>query len=118
MPAQPTPAPTCAIGAIMMVNFGTGAPLIPPGASLQSFFGSTTLPASSNVFAVDVNMSAPTCSVPWTVSSSDRTAVQLSPAQGQGEAWVEIFVVANSGGARATPITIAGQTVTVSQQGK
>ena len=54
----------------------------------------------------------------WTAVASNRDAVNLSPASGSGRGQVELFIPQNTGAARSTVVTIAGQQATVSQAGR
>ena len=52
---------------------------------------------------------------PWTAVSNSPFIVNVSPASGTDDGTVTFTVTANSGGARPGMLTIAGQTVTVTQ---
>jgi len=83
-----------------------------------SYFQATILPVQSSVYVVDVNSTPVGCLTTWTAVSANTAAVQLSPASGTGRGQVELFMPANTGGQRATLVTIAGQTATITQAGR
>ena len=83
-----------------------------------SYFQSTVLPAQSSVYVVDLNFTPAGCVTTWTAVSADTSAVQLSPAVGNGRSQVELFMPANTGAQRSTPVTIAGQTASITQAGR
>jgi hypothetical protein len=100
-----------------MTSF-TSTPSPAQGTRYEFFYGSSVLAASSAVYLVDVNAAPAGCTTAWTALSSNTSAVQLSPAGGNGRGQVELFIPANAGAQRATPVTIAGQTATITQQGR
>ena len=111
-------SPTCDV-AITIGAFSNGAPPTPgQGTPWTSFFAATVLPAQALVYIVDLNFSPSGCLTPWTAVSSDTSAVQVSPASGNGRGQVELFMPANTGAQRSTNVTIAGQTAVVTQSGR
>ena len=91
-----------------------------PGASApQPACSPTVSPASQNIGAgggagAPVNVSAPgTCQ--WTATSNAPWIAVTAGAIGTGNGSVAFSVAANTGGARAGTLTIAGQTFTVNQ---
>ena len=90
------------------------------GAPWLSFFSTNVTQAVGAVaYFVDVD-AAPSGCLPatWTAVSANTSAVQLSPPSGNGSSRVEIFPTTNTGPARSTAVTIAGQTATLTQAGR
>jgi hypothetical protein len=113
------PTPIACTTAITIGLFSNGSPASPgQGMVWTSYFGATVLPATASVYVVDINYSPAGCIANWTAVSSDTSAVQVSPASGSGRGQVELFMPANSGAQRSTPVTIAGQTATITQAGR
>ena len=83
-----------------------------------SYFQATVLPAQASVYVVDINYTPAGCLTAWTAVSADTSAVQLSPASGTGRSQVELFMPPNTGTQRSTPVTIAGQTASITQTGR
>ena len=83
-----------------------------------TYFQATVLPAQALVYLVDINFTPTACSTNWTAVSADTSAVQLSPASGTGRGQVELFMPANGGATRSTLVTIAGQSVSITQAGR
>ena len=111
-------APTSCSAAITIGRFSNGAPPSPgQGMVWTSYFQTTVLPAQATVYVVDINFTPAGCLTPWTAVSANTSAVQLSPASGTGRGQVELFMPANTGEQRSTVVTIAGQSVAVTQAG-
>jgi hypothetical protein len=119
-PARPSPMAACGEAVITIGVFSNGAPPSPgQGLAWTSYFSATVLPERSSVYVVDINFSPAGCIASnWTAISSDRSAVQLSPASGRGKGQVELFIPANSGAQRSTLVTIAGQTTSITQRAR
>ena len=119
--ADPT-GPTSPVGcstAITIGVFSNGAPASPgQGMVWTSYFQATVLPAQPSVYVVDINSAPAGCLTTWTAVSADTSAVQLSPPNGIGRSQVELFMPANTGTQRSTLVTIAGQTVSITQAGR
>ena len=114
-PTTPTSPVTCS-AAITIGRFSNGAPPSPgQGMAWTSYFQTTVLPAQASVYVVDLNFTPAGCLTPWTAVSANTSAVQLSPASGTGRGQVELFVPSNTGDQRSTVVTIAGQSVAVTQ---
>ena len=109
-------APTTCTFTVTMTSFTT-TPSPAEGTRYEFFFSSTTLAPAAAVFLVNVNAGPAGCTTAWTAVSANRDAVQLSPAGGSGRGQVELFIPLNTGAARATAVTIAGQQAIVSQAG-
>ncbi len=86
------------------------APLPPCAYTLST--NSLALPAATAQASVAL-VTAPACA--WTASPSEPWISILGDMSGAGSASVQFTVAANIGAARSGTITIAGQTVTVSQ---
>ena len=120
-PTSPTSPVGCsaAITTITIGIFSNGAPASPgQGMVWTSYFQTTVLPAPSSVYVVDIKSAPAECLTTWTAVSANTAAVQLSPASGTGPSQVELFMPANTGEQRSTLVTIAGQTVTITQAGR
>jgi hypothetical protein len=116
---NPTPIANCNDATITIGLFSNGAPPSPgQGMVWTSHFTATALPAGASVYIVDINFAAPGCMTNWTAVSADTSAVQLSPASGRGRGQVELFMPANGGAQRTTPVTIAAQTASITQRGQ
>lgn len=76
----------------------------PPGAML---------PAEGGGGSVAIAASAPSCA--WTIANPSDWVVISGPAAGTGTAAISYLVAPNSGAARTTTLTIAGQPFTISQ---
>jgi len=73
-----------------------------------------TFPASGGTGHVDVTrVQGGSC--PWTASAVDSFLTNVTPTSGTNNGTVTFTVAANSGGARTGRLTIAGQTVVVTQ---
>jgi hypothetical protein len=83
-----------------------------------AYFAATVLPATATVYVVDVSGAPAGCVTPWTAVTADSSAVQLSPSGGSGRGQVELFMPANTGAQRATLVTIATQSATITQAGR
>jgi len=90
---------------------GEGMPFVP-------YFASVAVPAQSTVYFVDVTTSPLGCFTAWTAVASNIHAVNISPAGGNGRGRVELFMPLNTGPARQTTVTIAGQVATILQAGQ
>ena len=114
-PTSPTSPVTCS-AAITIGRFSNGSPPSPgQGAVWTSYFQTALIPAQPTVYVVDINFTPAGCLTPWTAVSANTSAVQLSPASGTGRGQVELFMPANTGEQRSTVVTIAGQSVAVTQ---
>ena len=109
--------PTDCTFTVTMTSFTT-TPSPAPGLRYELFFSSNVLVPTSAVYLVDVNAGPVGCTTAWTAMSANRDAVQLSPAGGNGRGQVELFIPPNSGSARSTAVTIAGQQAIISQAGR
>lgn len=109
-------SPTACSAAITIGRFTNGAPASPgQGMVWTSYFQANVLPAAATVWVVDINFTPNECLTSWTAVSANTSAVQLSPASGAGRGQVELFMPANTGALRSTLVTIAGQSVSVTQ---
>ena len=100
-----------------MTSF-TSTPSPAQGTRYEFYFSSNLLAPAAAVYLVDVNAAPPGCTTAWTAVSANTGAVQLSPAGGSARGQVELFIPANTGAARSTAVTIAGQAATVTQGGR
>jgi hypothetical protein len=117
-PTTPT-SPVACITTITIGVFSNGSPASPgQGMVWTSYFQATVLPAQSSVYVVDIDSAPAGCLTTWTAVSANTSAVQLSPANGTGRGQVELFMPTNSGAQRSTLVTIAGQTVSITQAGR
>jgi regulation of enolase protein 1 (concanavalin A-like superfamily) len=89
-----------------------GVPVAPPpcSASVSPLNQSVSADAATTTFAVSA---LTTCS--WAATTADTWLTITSGAAGTGNGTVSVAVTANPGPARTGSLTIAGQTVTVSQ---
>ena len=114
---SPSVADTNCTFTVTMTSF-TSTPSPVQGLAYASFFSTNVLPPVPAVYLVDVNAAPPGCLTAWTAVSADTSAVQLSPAGGSSRGQVELFVPANTGAARSTAVTIAGQRAMIAQAGR
>jgi predicted flavoprotein YhiN len=118
IPTSPTPPVECSSTIITIGRLSNGsAPSPGQGMEWASYFQTTVLPARSAVYFVDINFEPAGCIKSWTVVSADMSAVQLSPRSGAGPSKVELFMPANTGVQRSTMVTIAEQSVSITQAG-
>jgi hypothetical protein len=116
-PTSPAPIGACGDAVITIGVFPNGAPASPgQGMVWESYFEATVLPAQASVYVVDLTFAPAGCVASWTAVSADTSAVQLSPASGNGRSQVELFMPVNSGAQRSTLVTIAGQTAAITQR--
>lgn len=118
-PIGPTSPLPCITATITIGRSSNGAPASPgQGMLWGSYFQTTVLAARSAVYIVDITPAPAGCvATPWTAVSADGAAVQLSPARGTGLGKVELFIVPNTGAQRSTLVTIAEQSVLITQAG-
>jgi len=88
------------------------------GTPFVQYFATVVVPAQSTVYFVDVTTSPLGCFTAWTAVASNINAVNISPAGGNGRGRVELFMPLNTGAARQTTVTIAGQVATILQAGR
>jgi hypothetical protein len=72
----------------------------------------TSFPAAGSTGAIQIQASTSTCN--WSISGSPSWII-LSPTSGTGSQTVGITVSANTGTTRTATLTIAGQTLTITQ---
>jgi hypothetical protein len=111
-----SPPPSACTFTVTMASFTT-TPSPAQGTRYEFYFSSNLLAPVAAVYLVDVNAAPPGCTTAWTAVSANTSAVQLSPAGGSSRGQVELFIPANTGAQRSTPVTIAGQTATIAQLG-
>jgi hypothetical protein len=117
-PTSPTSPIGCST-AITIGMFSNSAPASPgQGMVWTSYFQATILPSQASVYVVDINSTPAGCLTTWTAVSANTSAVQLSPTTGTGHSQVELFMPANTGAQRSTLVTIAGQSVSITQAGR
>jgi hypothetical protein len=109
-------SPSRCTTAITIGRLSNGSPVSPgQGLAWTTYFQATLLPARPAVFIVDINSSPPGCLAGWTAVSADTSVVQLSPSRGTGRGQVELFITPNTGAQRSTVVTIAEQSVVITQ---
>ena len=115
LPATTAPSSTCTLS-VTMSSFNL--PSLIQGMPFASYFATNVVPAQAVVDLVDVTSLPTGCFATWTAVSASTGAVQVSPAAGNGRGQVELFMPANTGAARTTTVSIAGQLATITQAGR
>jgi len=116
-PTSPPTVPSACTFTVTMTSF-TSTPSPAQGTRYEFFFASNVQAPAAVVYLVDVNAAPSGCTTAWTAASANTSAVQVSPAGGGGRGQVELFIPANAGAQRATLVTIAGQSATITQLGR